>query len=214
MRYFTAIMIMISISIFSSASCNKSSTDANINGTIGFLVGDVKLNSKKASRDDTVQFGDIIETGKNSTCEIIFLEKNLIMVAENTRLVYRIRPGDSLVELSGGGMGTILRKKLLFKEFVIKTPTVAAAVRGTIFYIGVESPDKTYACVCNGKIHFKPEGADKEELIQASHHAANYYTREQGKIRIEKAGLKYHSDGVLDKKAASIGEKIDWTKID
>ena len=214
MKSAAAILMMLSVSILPAASCKKSPAGAGINGTISFFAGDVKLNDKKAIKDDTVKFGDLIETGKNSTCRILFLEKNLIMVSENTRLVYRIKPGDSLLELSRGGMGAIIRKKLLFKDLTVKTPTLAAAVRGTIFYVGVEGPDRTYACVCNGRIHFRPEGADREELIQANHHAAHYYTRERGKIKIEKAGLKYHSDEALNMVVKSIGETIDWTKIE
>lgn len=99
---------------------------------------------------------------------------------------------------------------------MIKSPTVVASVRGTSFCVKVESPDKTYFCVCNGSIDLNVDGAASVEKVTAAHHAAKRFTKnKEGKIDIDaNPGMLYHNDEGLEALSASIGEKIDWTKPD
>jgi hypothetical protein len=195
-------------------ACKKTSSGEELAGRVSFVVGDVLLNGHAAAKDEAVRPGDVIETKINSSCELIIAGKNIIMLAPETRLVYNLRQGDGRLELLKGGFGALLRNKLPFEEFIISTRTVTASIRGTAFYMAAESPVKTYACVCNGMIRFRPEGSDKEQTIAASHHTACYFTREKGAVLTEKAGLKYHSDASMEKEAAAIGETIDWSHVE
>jgi hypothetical protein len=216
--------IIIASTAAAISSCKQFMPGKNTDGKVKFIVGEVTLNGKKATPGDTVRFGDVIETGDQSSCEIIIAGKNLMVLAPSTRLLYRVTTRESNLELSSGALGAIIRNKDATGDVYIKTPTVTASVRGTIFYIAVENPDKTYTCTCNGRIHYKPEqgggmlskptGDAGEKMVAASHHEAYYYIREKGSIKIEKAGLKYHSDEAMGKEAAVIGETVDWTKIE
>jgi hypothetical protein len=209
------LMLILAFSILLLPSaCRKAPSEDALEGKIYFTVGDVTLNGIAAAKGAAVRPGDIIETKKNSSCEIIVAEKNILLVASDTRLVYNLRPGDGRLELSRGGIGALLRNKIPFGEFTVSTKTVTASIRGTAFFMSAETDDRTYACVCNGRIHFKPEGSDRQETIEASHHAACYYTREKGAVLTEKAGLKYHSDAAMEKEATAIGETIDWHHIE
>jgi hypothetical protein len=205
-------------------SCKQFMPGSNTEGVVKFIVGSVTLNGKKAAPGDTVRFGDVVETGDNSSCEIIIAGKNLLGLAPDTRLLYRVTTRESNLELSKGAFGALLRNRDATGDVIIKTPTVTASIRGTIFYIAAESQDKTYACTCNGRIRFKPERGggilskpskeSVEKQVAACHHEAYYFTAEKGTTKIEKAGLKYHSDEAMNKAAAVIGETIDWTKIE
>ena len=216
--------IIIASTALAISSCKQFMPGTNTEGEVKFIVGSVSLNGKNAALGDTVRFGDVVETGDRSSCEIIIAGKNLMVLAPNTRLLYRVTTRESNLELSRGALGAIIRNKDATGNVYIKTPTVTASVRGTIFYIAVENPDRTYTCTCNGRIHYKPEqgggmlskptGDAGEKMVAASHHEAYYYIRDKGSVRIEKAGLKYHSDEAMDKEAAVIGETIDWTKIE
>ncbi len=217
-------VIIIASSALAFLSCKQFMPGRNTDGEIKFMVGSVTMNGKPAAPGDTVRFGDVIETGDQSSCEIIIAGKNLMVLVPNTKLLYRVTTRESNLELSRGALGAIIRNKDATGDLYIKTSTVTASVRGTIFYIAVENPDRTYTCTCNGRIHFKPETAGgilsrqapgaEDTLVEASHHEAYYYIREKGSIKIEKAGLKYHSDEAMNKEAAVIGETVDWTKIE
>ncbi len=222
-RKLLALLILASVIVF-TGSCKQFIPGKNTDGEIKFLVGTVTLNGKPAVFGNAVRFGDIIETGEQSSCEIIVAGKNLLALFPNTRLLYRVTTRESNLELSKGGMGALLRNRDATGDVIIKTSTVTAAIRGTIFYIGAESTDRIYACTCNGRIRYKPElgsgvftkpGKEAgEKLVAACHHEAYYFIREKGAIRVEKAGLKYHSDEAMNKEAAMIGETIDWTKVE
>lgn len=213
MKKILIVTLASSILLLPSA-CKKAPSGEALEGRVHFVVGEVLLNGKAAVKDAAVRPGDVIETKHNSSCGIIVAGKNILMIAPESRLVYNLRQGDGRLELSKGGFGALLRNKLPFGEFTVSTRTVTASIRGTAFYMAAESEEKTYACVCNGRIRFKPEGSDKEETIEASHHAACYYTKEKGAVLTEKAVLKYHSDATMEKEAAAIGETIDWHHVE
>ncbi|HOD15390.1 MAG TPA: FecR family protein [Spirochaetota bacterium] len=196
------------------AACKRTPSGEALVGRISFIVGDVSLNGHPAAKDESVKPGDMIETKNNSSCEVIVADKNILMVAPDSRMVYNLKSGDGRLELLKGGFGALLRNKLPFGDFTITTRTVTASIRGTAFYIAAESEDKTYACVCNGMIRFKPGESGTEKTVAASHHKAFYYTRKNGAVVIEEGGLKYHTDASMEKEAAAIGETIDWNRLE
>ncbi|MBN2532550.1 MAG: hypothetical protein JXB88_06635 [Spirochaetales bacterium] len=52
--------------------------------SIEYLSGDVLVNNTKAEVDDKVQDKSIVATGDDGICEIIFNNKNIIRVLDNT----------------------------------------------------------------------------------------------------------------------------------
>jgi len=220
-RTLTALLIIVSASLCTPA-CKQFLPGTNTEGTIKFMVGDVTVNGKNTAAGETVRFDDVIETGENSVCHVLIGQRNLLALAPKTRLLYRVTTRGSSLELSRGGLGALIRNRDYTGDMSVRTNTVTASVRGTIFYIAAESDAKTYTCVCNGRMHFKPEtgkllskGADGgEKLVSAKHHAGRYHIKERGAVKTEPAGLLYHTDEGVEKMAASIGEKVNWTKIE
>lgn len=222
-RKLLTLLIAIS-SIITIPSCKQFLPGKNTEATVKFIVGTVTLNGRPAATGDRVKFGDIIETGGQSSCDILIAKKNLLSLAPNTRFLYRVTTRGSNCELTQGALGALLRNRDATGEFNIRTPSITASVRGTVFYIAAEKSNRTYACVCNGRIHFKPDSTGgflvkfidnrAEQPVSAHHHKAYFYSRVGNAISVEKAGLLYHTDHGVEKMAASIGEKIDWTTIE
>ncbi|TAL32704.1 MAG: hypothetical protein EPN93_15470 [Spirochaetes bacterium] len=196
------------------SACGKAGKPGEITGTITIAVGEVTVNGKLAKANDTVKFGDVIETKKDAKCRIIVDGQNVIETWKESLLVFKLTQGDGLLELKSGSMGALLKNLKKVKEFRVTTQTVAAGIRGTAFCINAETPDKTYTCTCNGKVAYKAEGQGKETVISAAHHKAAYYERVDGKIKDKEAGMLYHTDAKMEELASSIGVKIDWGKAE
>lgn len=167
------------------------------------------------SRCRTGGDGDYIVTDFGSHAEIIFGENRIISVEENTTLV--LNAEEKTFNLAAGALAVVQSKARFLsgnKAWRVQTPNVAAAVRGTLYYIKVENPDSVYFCLCNGKIHL--EGADGGENLsyEAEHHAAVRYTRNtEGRVELAEAPMLYHTDEDMERLAEAVNVNVDWTKI-
>jgi hypothetical protein len=167
-----------------------------------------------ASDGVSIKFGDTIQTGKASFCELTINEKNILRLNNNTRLVFNISDTESALDLKQGWLAGVTRK--IFKNdrtYLVRTPTVIAAVRGTSFCTKVENPESTYFCVCNGKIELKKSDGDAGDMVASPHHTARRYKKEKdGTLTIEKdPGLLYHDDKGVEMLAKKVNSTIDWT---
>ena len=207
--------IFILILLF-SISCKKESV-TNTNGVILTYAGNVLINSKAAKRGTIIKFGDVITTQANSSCEIIVAEKNIFRLGANSKMIFNISKTQNSIDLKKGWLSGVSKKKFTSQgEFFVNTPTAVAGVRGTAFCLKIESPKKTYFCVCNGVINLKTSNNDQRETISAAHHAARRYIRDDdGNIRVDtNQTLDYHTDKTLEKLAKKINVTIDWTAPD
>lgn len=198
-----------------SGGCTKKTDETSaLVGTIIALDGEVAVNGAPAAVNGKIEYGDTIITGLKSWCRIVIDERNIIKVGPDSLMVYRLRKDDGRLELRRGYMAAVLKNLKNVNEFRVTTPTVAAGIRGTALCVAAESPDKTYACVCNGRIGFLPEGAKEEKLVAAAHHQAAHYVREKGKIVVKDAGMLFHTDKDIEAMAAEIGVAVDWSRIE
>ncbi|OHD71226.1 MAG: hypothetical protein A2W19_10615 [Spirochaetes bacterium RBG_16_49_21] len=208
----TAIAMIICMLV----SCGKKKDD--IKTTIVSYVGQVTINGKAVSSiGETIKYGDIIETGDKSYCEMILNEKNILRLNETSTLVFNISEKESSLDLTKGWLAGVT-KKIFSKErtYLIKTPTAVAAIRGTSFCTKVEAPDSTYFCVCNGKIELKKSGGETGDMVESPHHSARRFKKEGDKtISIDKnPGLLYHNDEGIEAMAKEINVTVDWTTVD
>lgn len=211
--------VAIAALLLAVSACDKKpaavgAADAAISG----LGGDITVNGQKGiAIGRKIAFGDSIETGEKSFCEITVNEKNIFRIGAGSKLTYKISTDSNLIEVERGWFAGVTRKIFTKQlEYLIKTPTVTAGVRGTSYCAKVESANKTYFCVCNGTIELKDDPGKPGEKVAAAHHAARRFTRDKsGKIATDKnPGLLYHDDKGLEALAKKIGESVDWTKVD
>ncbi len=180
---------------------------------ISFVSGTVLLNGRDAKPDDVVKFGDVIETKARASCAIIIDSQNIIGMKEDTMLVYSIKKDNARIDLKNGFIGIIIKNRKNISDFSVSTPTVIASVRGTVFFLGMETPTSTYTCICNGAIHYHPAGRPKAERHAAAHHKGITYTEKGGIVLDAPAGLKYHNDNDIEALAKMINVTIDWSQV-
>lgn len=202
---------------FTVTSCKpKEIQQKKSTAKVVFLTGVVKVNGEDTKIGHVIKQDDVIETTKNASVRVQLDEKTMIKLNENSRLVYKI-PKESTIQLDKGWMSGITKRKFTKSgQYYIKTPTAAAAVRGTSYCLKVENPKSTYFCTCNGSIHQHGIG-DKEhgETVTAAHHAGRRFVKQDdGSIKTEKAGLEYHSDADIEELAETIDETVNWEKAE
>lgn len=182
---------------------------------IRIVSGQVNLNGTPAFADDVLEEGDKITTGPTSYCAIIFDDKNAIYVSENTELTLHLAAPKKSLDLVKGAVSSLLRRLARVRDrsayrYTVNTPTAICGVRGTAFYVKVESPEKTYVCLCNGRLEISGVKGGEKQSVTASHHRAFWVTKKGGVDRITDATGLYHTDGDMESMATLIGETMDW----
>lgn len=181
--------------------------------------GNVTLNGKpvRVTRLN-IKYGDIIETGANSGCDIIINEKNIIRIKENSRLVYRISSKESVLQVDRGWLASVIRKKFTGDgKLYITTPALTATIAGTSFCMKIENPTSCYFCVCNGTVTLSGTDRSTAEAVTAAGHIARRFSidKKSGYISIDRSpGTIYHDSRDIDEIAGIINEKIDWNVPD
>jgi len=203
------------LSMCLTLSCAR---QAKLDMKILSYTGKVTVNTISVSGVNMVlRSGDAIETALESTCDIIINDKNILRLKPETKLTINLTDKESILYLDKGWMAGVTRK-VFTKEgkYLIKTPTVAAAVRGTSFCVKVENEKSTYFCTCNGSIELTGENSSKSEIVEAAHHSARRFAIDKTGALIEdnNPGMLYHGDSGIEEIAKVIGETIDWSKPD
>ncbi|MBI9101223.1 MAG: FecR domain-containing protein [Spirochaetales bacterium] len=179
-------------------------------GTLVYLEGEVTINGTEGVIGDTIYDSDVLKTGFDSYCEVVFGEKNVFRLEAET--IARLNWAESNLTLQQGAMGAVFNKLDNFiamdNEFEIKTPTTVAGVRGTVFYIKVEEADTTYICICNGELDMAKSYNDLQ--IAAEHHKAYRFTKSGGSVSYTSAPMLYHDDPKMESIADQIGYSIPW----
>lgn len=185
--------------------------------TITYLEGTATIDGAEAGIGDTVPLGAVIVTSPGSLVDIEFNTRNAIRLSENTTFVFNPRNLQTGSELRRGALTLVLKRISAGQSgpaFLVRTPSAVAGVRGTSFFMKVESPASTYVCACNGVVEvLGSDGSVLKELAGSHHNGARIQTT-AGVPQLAEAPLLYHTDADLEKVAAAIGYTIDWDVID
>ncbi len=180
------------------------------------MEGTVTIDGKIAEVGSALEATARVETGADSSCEILFDGKNIVKIMPNTFAELDFSKVGKEIKLQKGGVAAVLKKLEAVAgtdSFRISGPTAVAGVRGTSLCVWADEKN-TYVCACNGKVHTIDSKGSNEQELEASHHAARLYSDKSGTISAETAGMLYHTDAGVEALAAKIGYAIDWTKID
>lgn len=209
-------LFIVLVITVSNMYCKKETVVQPMNATIVFVNGAVTVNDMEASAGTLLQYGDVIKTSDNGICRIQIGDKNVLHIGKSSELVFNISDKGNELLLNKGWLGGVTRKIFTTEsKYFVKTPTVVASIRGTSFCIVASSADKSYFCVCNGSINLRGSSMEKGEDVTAAHHKGLWFQKDKtGNVIIKEAGLLYHDDKGIEELAASIQERIDWTKPD
>lgn len=135
-----------------------------------FVLGRVQFKGEKDSgyqdlkKDFVVQEGSFIRTGKNSMVKLLDAQGNRMMILANT--TFRIVPAgekEQVMEILAGASEFRPRKGEVFS---VRTPTLSAGVRGTLFRVSYEPGGNESVVVYEGKVAVSsPVHTDKGELL-------------------------------------------------
>ncbi len=199
------------IALISTPSCLMK-PEKRIPAKITFTSGTVLHNGKAAQSGQAVRHGDIVQTGPRASCSIVIDDKNIVGMREDAILVYKIKSDDALIDLKRGFLGIIVKNEKNLVNFRVSTPTVTASARDASFFIGTETPDKTYTCICNGAILLRVKGSNRDERYAAAHHRAVYHILRGGTVKEHPGEQGRHTDRDMEKLAEEINVRIDWAK--
>jgi hypothetical protein len=102
-------------------------------------------------------------------------------------------------------------------SFEVRTHTAVGGVRGTVFFVSVESEESTYICTCNGETDLSGSSDDADRAdrastaVDADYHTAYRFVQEGATVSYQSAPLLYHTDEEMDTLAAKIGVTIPWS---
>ncbi len=182
-------------------------------GRISYADGDVYLNGKEAEIGDSVNNSDLVETGTDSVCEIIFNERNIIQLGPGS--LFEVGSSRKIdFSLEKGSLSAVADKLNMIagtkERLAVRTPSAVIGVRGTLFFVKVEDENNSYLCICNGTANtYKGDGRSRIK-IKADHHKAVRFTRSGDSYKRSSAGLLYHDDESMEKLAEKINVRVDW----
>jgi hypothetical protein len=194
-----------------SAETRPAPGPGDTTAVIEYLEGRVSIDGTEAAIGQEVPPGATISTGADSFCEVVFPDRNVFRMRPDSVLVVSI--DRSSLALERGALAAVFDKLRVLGTggtLAIETPTSAAGVRGTVFFIRVESPDSTYVCTCNGILSVSGADQKRARRVRSHHHKAYRFTRRGEKIERSKAGMEYHTDRDMESLAARIAVSIDW----
>ncbi len=186
------------------------SAQAQSRSNIVELNGDAFINGERLQPQRTIQTGDKLETGPNSS--LIFVLGNAsFQVRQNSNLV--VERGASLsfvsvLRLLTGGVASVWGRG---GNRRIVTPTLTAGIRGTGVY--TEVPDnqngRSYFCNCYGTVDVNA-GGDRA-VSRASYHQSFWAEVEPKDGRyLRPAKAINHTDDELENLAKLISQRTAW----
>lgn len=214
MKYLSVVLLSVFLVTLVSCGIGESSAATDVAGEIQYYEGMVTVNGLAVETGLAVKDGDVILTGPDSFAEIKFGEYRVLNAQENTRLV--IDATAKTFKLDTGALAVVQSKARWFsrrKPWLVETPTMIAAVRGTVYYTKVESADSVYFCLCNGKIHLEDSEENSSLDLEAAHHNAVRFIRSDDGVVYQNAPMLYHTDQVVESLADTVLVPIDWTQI-
>ncbi len=174
------------------------------------LLGDAFVNGSRLRPQQTVQTGDLIETGPGSN--LIFVVGNSsFQMRQNSRMM--VERGSSLsavsvLRLLTGAVASVWGKG---NNRQIITPTLTAGIRGTGVYTEVFSSqnNRSYFCNCYGTVSMSA-GGDKT-VSQSSYHQSFWGEAEPKAGRsLTPASAINHSDEELEFLARLVDQRTAW----
>jgi hypothetical protein len=210
----SAALAAVSVLMLVFVACSRTPAAETVAGEIQYTEGDVQLNGLPALTGAAVFDGDVLTTGEGSFAEIKFGDYRVLRAQEST--VLAIRAAENTFKLDRGALGVVQSRAQWFsreKSWQVQTPTMVAAVRGTVYYVRVESHDSVYFCLCNGRIHLEDSMATEAVELDAAHHRAMRFSRSGDHIVSRSAPMFYHTDKEMESLAGTVDVPIDWTVI-
>jgi len=182
------------IMFFLLLSCDYNYQRSEINDIpqlkVFYFVGNAKINGQPAKIGQIINNDDKIETGPESSLEVLLGPQSGFRVREETELFVKTGTNFSL-QLNKGRVLNIVAKN---NNYRVNTPTAVAAVRGTIFFSVAVDENKSYFCSCNGTVAIEDPKENPLVVLSAAHHQASFFERVGEENKRTEYGMFEHTD--------------------
>ncbi|HCL55657.1 MAG TPA: hypothetical protein DHW82_01420 [Spirochaetia bacterium] len=137
---------------------------------VDFILGKVQIKKSKEvsyqelTKDMTIQAGDVVRTGKSSMVKLVEPDGIRLVMMENSTLNLSVLEEEKrdIQLLTGDSEFKVLKGKNLS----VRTPSMVAGVRGTLFKVSANSEGKEKVVVYEGKVEVtSPFYPDKEAVM-------------------------------------------------
>ncbi|MCL1834270.1 MAG: FecR domain-containing protein [Leptospirales bacterium] len=167
-NFLTLSILFMSILLF-NCSAKKSEEYASI----AFMIGDVKKNNVETKIGEITKEDDTITTGDNSFCDIRIGESLLRIKSQSsvniTSLIKNGTTENTIINLNSGKILCKAKKLSEDENFMVKTPTTVAAIRGTQFTVETDKVLTTRIKVFEGGVkvakRVKPLEASLDKVL-------------------------------------------------
>jgi hypothetical protein len=149
---------IIAVILSGSIACDKK--DINENAVVTFVLGDVAIQRgtdiHKAEVKTILKDGDIVTTGEKSYMAVQMGDRLMFRIEAESRLEIKsiMEFGKNDLTLSKGLVLSKLSKLKKNEQYLIRTPTTVASVRGTVFSTEFNN-GVTNIAVTEGKVNVK-----------------------------------------------------------
>lgn len=184
-------------------------------GRLDYFEGEVTVNGEAAELGLQVETGDTIATGPSSVADIVFGERNIFRLEENTTARLTLETARQGVRLERGTFAAVFDELVTAGTgeqdgFLLETKTAVAGVRGTTFFVKVESEDSTFICTCHGSLSLDPTDGPSPFTVTNYRHEAYRFRRSGDQVVVESERDLYHSSEDLNRLADRISVTIPW----
>lgn len=190
-------------------ACGPHWAVAHSDSNVVEFSGAVRLNGLPLHSNQSVQTGDVIETGLHGHL-IFVMGQAAFQVRENTAL--SVMRGATFLTVSElhvthGGVVSVWAQSTPSR---IVTPQVTVNVKAAGIYTEVsEKHRRTYCCNCHGSVHVMTAG--EEKASHAEHHQAFWIDAQQhGVDRLDAAPMVKHADQELVFLNQLLHQKSPW----
>ena len=207
---------IIAIALFFSilVACGKQPGEpAILKARVAGVTGDVQVNGEAATVGRLLQHGDRLTTGAGARLDLVLQKRGGLTLRENSELILELEPNKIDLKLGRGDLLSSFHRVPASQNVSVVTPTAIAGVRGTHFFVKVHHDDHTYICTCNGRVHKQGHGHAEGEVVEAVHHKAFDFKRNDGKVVRGDAEMLHHEDSHMERNARLIEKELDWEKL-
>ncbi len=150
--------------LFFLISCGPGKSDF----TIISFIGNVKIKNGEdtvaAAAGTSLKYGDVVITARRSSAQIQYGETGIFRVSPGSKMkiaeVTDNGNAEGDLDLSRGSVFCALTRTGT-KGFRVKTPTVVASVRGTVFKVSADK-EHSRVSVLKGRVRVNPVSGEKE----------------------------------------------------
>lgn len=127
--------------------------------TIQRFNGEVFINSTKVSTENSksldIKIGDVVEArDKQSFIQVKSSRGSTLLIRNGSIILDKFNNKTTVIQLLKGKFFHFLDTRKNKRNFIIKTKTASLGVRGTKYMVEA-TDEKTYLCVCEGKVAIK-----------------------------------------------------------